>query len=244
MKYYRDSGVFVQENLDEIRKMIYKICIQNNVTDVEDFLQDFYLRFITKDALKKYNPNESRVSTYLYNFIVYMIITRKRRNEYKVVKRQVINGNFPINSSDNQNDSFQFVLKTDVKYETMQTSNNVSDQIDGINFDFDMFEHYLKKHNRYYRLAHPIDDLDRMDLLTIFKMMRQGHTNRSIARYFGISDMWICLIQNDLKNSMERFGFVWNEKTGYKAKVYASPEESAEYRKQLEMFSEFDESEE
>ena len=51
-----------------------------------------------------------------------------------------------------------------------------------------------------------------IDQLKIFKMMRKGHTNRSIASYFGVSDMFITYIRDDIKEKMKRFGFRWAEK--------------------------------
>ena len=49
-----------------------------------------------------------------------------------------------------------------------------------------------------------------LDLLTVFRLMREGHTNREIALKYGVSDMWITIVKREIKGMLVKFGIVWN----------------------------------
>ena len=211
MVFSSDPHAFISKNDSEIKKIIYVLCLKNhmNIHNIEDFFQDFYVRFVTQDALKKYDSTQVKISTYVYTIIKNMIRQQKKSNEHKVRSHEITSffQDSPTSTSVSSIDAFQFTVKCAPDYETTLSINNTTDQIDGINFDFDLFEDWLQKHNKIYKLTHRKNQniTIKVTMLKIFKMMRKGHTNRSIASYFGVSDMFITYIRDDIKEKMKRF---------------------------------------
>jgi RNA polymerase sigma factor (sigma-70 family) len=101
----------------------------------------------------------------------------------------------------------------DVDFENNICQNQITDSIDGINLDLNLFERYLKEKNKTYKLNRRKNKKIRtrgLSLLSVFRLMRSGYTNREIAKKYGVSDMWVTTLKHEIKGMLKKFGIVWN----------------------------------
>jgi hypothetical protein len=98
-----------------------------------------------------------------------------------------------------------------IEYQSILQRNQSTDQTDGLGFDLKCFEKFLERkgENRHYRLEKRKDTTVKthgVRLSTIYKMLRDGYSSRTIARRYGVSDMFITYIKKDIRQALARFG--------------------------------------
>jgi len=200
--------------------MVHSICIRYNVLEIEDVVQDFYRHLIAHKILRKYNPNHpsaTKISTYLYRTIENLVLVLKKSNEGKIEQHLVEQDFYDFfhrHDDDEVTDIPTERIKID--YENMIYQNECSDEIDGISFDLKLFEDHLRKKNKHYTLSKRKDKLvgeKGLDLLRAFQLLQEGYSNREIARKYGVSDMFITTVKNEIRDLMVKFGIVWNYRT-------------------------------
>lgn len=214
MQYLPDVGDFVSKNKSEIRKLVQSVSSHYKNADLDDVVQDFCTALIEKDVLKKYNPNHpsgTKISTYLYRNINNILRADNKSNEGQI-KKLSVHGYNVLYKEDHRDicDTAQI----DVDYETVINRNQNSDKMDGIKFDLDLFEMYLKKSDKFYYLKKRKNQgllVTGLTLSQVFSLMRRGATHREISEQFGVSIMFISNLKNEIKERMEKFGIVWNE---------------------------------
>jgi hypothetical protein len=200
--------------------MVRSICIRYNVTSVEDIIQDFYTHLIDHDVLNKYDPDHptaTKISTYLYRSIENLVRIHLKSNESKIKQHCVSQDYYDLFKQHDDDERMDLpVDQIKTEYENILYRNDFSDAIDGMNLDLDLFEDHLRKKNRHYTLNKRKNFLvgeKGMDLLRVFKLLREGYSNREIAHIYGVSDMFITTVKNEIKNLMIDFGIVWSYRT-------------------------------
>jgi hypothetical protein len=165
----------------------------------------------------KYNPKHSsatKISTYLYRTIENLVRIHKQTNESRIEQHCVSQDYYDLfnqRDDDERTDLPAEQIKTE--YENIIYRNGFSDAIDGMNLDLNLFEDHLRKKNKHYTLNKRKNMLvgeKGMDLLKVFQLLREGYSNREIAHRYGVSDMFITTIKNEIKDSMVKFGIVWS----------------------------------
>lgn len=214
MQYLPDVGDFVSKNALEIKKLVQGVCYHYKIDEVDDILQDFYTALISKDVLSKFDPNhpsKTKISTYLYRNIKNIIRAHNKSNEGRVEKH-CIRGYNALYKEDHRD--ICDTAKIDVDYETVINRNQSSDRIDGVNFDLDLFETFLKKSDKFYHLKkrkNQVLEVKGLTLSEVFSLMRRGINHRVISETFGVSNMFISNLKNEIRDRMEKFGIVWCE---------------------------------
>jgi len=212
MQYVPTISIFISRNQFEVRKMIHSICNRYNIAEVDDILQDFYLLLINNKILDKFDPNHpsaTKISTFLYRAAENLILVYLKSNENKIEKHCVHRDCYDFYHRNNEDNMAFPIEKIKTEYENRIYRNSLTDEIDGINFDLDLFEDHLQKINKYYNLRKRKNkrvEEKSLDFLKIFKLLREGYSNREIAQKFGVSDMWICTTKNEIKKLMDKFG--------------------------------------
>jgi hypothetical protein len=231
MVYLRNSADFLSRNEIEIRKMVNRICTLYRVPEYyPDILQEFYVQFISRKILQKYDPQHpsaTKISTYLYRAVENLIRVFKNSNEFQVEKHEV-SLEFPFRNSSWKSEESQFhnyyfddnqdaycisPIRTKIDIENLNYRNHFSDSIDGMNFDLGLFKDFLRKKNRHYTLKKRKNrdhNGKNMNLLRVFQLMQYGFTNREIAREYGVSDMFITTVKREIKDLMANFGIIWS----------------------------------
>jgi hypothetical protein len=206
-------------------------------TYVDDVVQNLYTKFLTRKTLQNFDPNFKgcpQISTYLYPIVHNMVKNMHKENEF-----QVENHRYKITRSDypwyNQQDGYdyeeiEFAVNQEgleVKYENRLYSNYVNEQVDGLECDLNLFEKYLKKMNRTYKLNRrkcKEVESNGLSLLDVFKFMRQGYTNRDIALKYGTSVTFITALKNKIKILLIEYGIVYGspKKTRFYQKIFSA----------------------
>jgi len=238
MLYFRDVATFVSHNHSGIRKLTHSICMKYNVSGVDDVLQDVYKTMVKRDILGKYNPNHpsaTKISTYLYNLIKNVVRAYRKSNE-NMIERRLYHPD-PAKMGNDSDDVFFRDQNLDLDYENIIHRNKVSDEIDGLAMDLNLFEVYLAGRDKIYRLNKRKNMKVRtrgLSLLKVFKLMRKGLTNREIATKYGVSFMFITVIKNEIKEQLMKFGLYWNEtKHRSSKKRFLSEVEIEKYSREL-----------
>lgn len=217
MRYLRTVSKFVYYNQVEVRKMVHSICIRYGVTAVDDVLQHFYEHLIDRKILKKYDPNHpsaTKISTYLYRTIENLVLIQMKSNEGKIEQHRIDQDYYDFfHQHDDDENTTLPTERVKIEYENMISRNEISDEIDGIGFDLKLFEAHLRKRNKHYTLNKRKDKQvgeKGLDLLAVFQLLQGGFSNREIAHKFGVSDMFITTLKNEIRDLMVKFGIVWN----------------------------------
>jgi hypothetical protein len=113
-------------------------------------------------------------------------------------------------------DEIEMAIHTEgmnLDYEGTLYSNYSTESIDGLNLDLDLFEVYLKKMNRTFKLnrrgCKNIRIKGGLSLLDVFRYMRNGYNHRWIALKYGVSVTFITVIKTEIKLLMIKFGLVY-----------------------------------
>ena len=215
MLFVRDVSIFVSKNHSGIRKITQSICLRYNVPCVDDVVQDVYKTIVKRDILNKYDPNHpsaTKISTYLYNLIKNVVRAYRKSNE-SVIERHKYH---PTNvTSFHRDENFSIDESyIDVEFENILSQNRITDAVDGLTLDLNLFESYLGGRDKFYRLNKRKNMKVRtrgLSLLKVFKLMRKGLSNREIAIKYGVSYMFITVIKNEIKDHLEKFGLYWKE---------------------------------
>jgi hypothetical protein len=199
--------------------MVYHICSRYHVTCIQDILQEFYKQLICRKILKKYNPNHpsgTKISTYLYRSIENIVRVYKKSNEYLVEKHRLSMDHYNFYhqyDEDKDTPTLDSLHNLKLDYENILYQNEFSDSIDGISIDLKLFEDHLRKKNKHYSLKKRKNKkvgFKGLNLLKVFQLMQRGFSNREIAHKYGVSDMFISTIKNEIKEIMIKFGIVWS----------------------------------
>jgi RNA polymerase sigma factor (sigma-70 family) len=224
MLYSKNVETFVSSNQEEIRKLAHSICNKHNVSAVsalDDIIQEFYAQLILRKILKKYDPKHpsaTKISTYLYRPLENLVLAYKN-SENRFECRKIGIDRFehsttePWEDEGHQQDRKYYSGNVDVDFENNSYQNKITDDIDGINLDLNLFERYLEAKNKTYQLNRRKNKKIKtagIDLLEVFRLMREGYTNREIAVKYGVSDMWITTMKHEIKDMLKKFGIVWN----------------------------------
>lgn len=245
MIYLPDDALFIKQNWSEIKKMTKSICIRFGIIAFDDVSQDVCKLIIGRKLVsEKFNPNHSsktKISTYLYQSIEKIIRAKYKSNEYKVKQRCLQED---ISTLSLHKDFDEPVIQIEsilhVDYENLILRNEVSDLSDGLNLDLNLFEKYLEGRNKYYNLKRRRNrsmTSKGTNLLEIFRLMREGLSHNKIAKTLGVSDMWITIVNNELRSHLIRFGLHYKEATGIKHTEYCTEQELEDYGKYLRAYT-------
>jgi RNA polymerase sigma factor (sigma-70 family) len=217
MVYVQDVAEFARVNDSELRLLIAKIRSrfpQNSACpSIEDLIQETYTKFLFEKILLKFDPKHAKgakISTYIYRVIWNMIKSIYHTNEGRImghlVNMEYVDTVRLNEDSDLGFSSLEESLPIAPEYETMLYRNEISNDMDGINFDLNFFEDHLEKISKFYRVG---PQKRRKMLLKVFKHMREGMSAREIARKYDVSSMFISNIKAELKDLMRKFGITY-----------------------------------
>lgn len=223
MLYTPDVVEFIHHNHAEVKKLVSRICFDFSVPEsIDDIIQEFYTRCLTRNLLSKYNPEypgSSKISTYLYRVLVNLVKASKATGESQIERSrfhfQYADCSKEMYGDEPVYDEIEMAINTNglsVDYKADLYANYAMETVDGLDFDFNMFEKYLKKTNRKFTLSRrrcKNVKTGGITLLDVFQMMRNGASNRDIARQHGVSVMFITTLKLEIKDLMIKFGIVW-----------------------------------
>ena len=226
MVHALNMRAFARMNHDDLVRIVTSICSSYPNAPVEDLVQEVYLKIQAKKILRKYDRKRAKFSTYLYQIIKNLILNYRKDPENIIENHRlrmeyvdIQDHNEDSGGSDYINDVVTAFNpyrhkdpEIDVNYLSYIHSNYISDSMDGINFDLNLFEHLLERKNKTYSLRNRRDKtVTRTDLslLIVFQHMRDGYTNYQIARKFGVSNMFVTFLKNKIRDRMEKFGILW-----------------------------------
>ncbi len=224
MRYTQDVAEFFRFNHSEVSRLVTSICASFDFTaHTEDVIQNLYTKFLTRKTLEKFNPEfngGTKISTYLHSIIVNMVKAMYSEKENKIERHRYNfqHGNPPYYWIDSTSsyDDVEMAIQTeglDVDYEGNLYANYCIEQVDGVNFDLNLFEKYLKKMNRTFNLSRRrcknIRSRSGLSLLDVFRHMRHGYNHRAIAIKYGVSDTFITSLTTEIKLLMVKFGFLY-----------------------------------
>jgi len=209
MRYFPAVDDFISYNQSQIKKITLSICYRYGIPCVDDVLQDVYETIISKDTVGTYNPNHpsaTKISTYLYNRIRFVARSYRKSNETFIECHQ--------SKPNPRYSTYSEEEHLDTDYENILYTNQISDAIDGLNLDLNLFEEYLEKRDKFYKLnkrKHMEIATKGLSLLSIFRLLRQGYLNKDIALKYGVTPMFITSLKTDLKKQLLKFGIYWKE---------------------------------
>ena len=232
MLYLLDVVDFISSNHSDVKKITQSLCVKYGVHCGEDILQEFYTDLISENLLTKYDPNHpsaTKFSTYIFSKIKNIVRGYKRTNEGRIELHKYT----PVylDNKDVYTDDENFIQDRIARdYESTIYNNKISDSL---SFDFNLFEKYLKERNKFYTLKKRRNksiDTNGLSLYTVFKLIREGYSNKEIAKSYGVSVMFITVLKSEIKSHIIKFGLYWKE-TSYSSnkKSYYSEKELREY---------------
>jgi hypothetical protein len=223
MRYTQDVAEFVRYNHSEVSRLVTSICASFDFTShTDDVIQNLYLKFLTRRTLERFNPEfngGTKISTYLHSVIVNMVKAMCSEKENKIerhrYKFQYIDSQKQRYREDPCYDEIEMAINTegmDIDYEGNLYANYSIESVDGIDLDLNLFEVYLKKMNRTFKLSRRRCKNVRskgLSLLDVFMYMRKGYNHRAIARKYGVSVTFITSLKTEIKWLMIKYGFVY-----------------------------------
>jgi len=224
MHYTPNVTRFILKNYEEIRKIISSVCYQYKIDSISDMENDFYLRLIENKILQKYdqrrrpngkrpfNPGDGRnrteISTYLYTVINNMAKAKISSNEAKIAQKKL---SLDVLQSLNKGTKNKLKwderkIPVDVKYESILHKNEMSNSIDGLPLDLNLFEAYLEKQLKANPKKACVGTGANINLLDVFRLLRAGCAPCDLAQLYGVTDMWMSMLKKELKKYMLKFG--------------------------------------
>lgn len=209
MVYTKNVADFVYANHDELCHLATTIFRQSPAfCSVDDVVQELYIKFLTEKTLGKFDPcRNTKVSTYLYRVLRNLVNRIYNSNEGIIHSHQfdmeftdVLHHN-EFTSSNRSED----LPSMNVEYEGIVLRNQMSDEIDGLNFDLDFFDTYLERIPRIMKRKKKGMNTSHL-LVKVFRLMREGMTNKDIALKYNVSNMFITNLKSEIKGHMKRFG--------------------------------------
>lgn len=219
MYYTQDVKEFFKLNHSEIQKAVNKICSDYGLSSHTDTVtSNLYYRFLTRKTLEKFDPKHesgTKIGTYIYRVIKNIAGAQKAEKEQNIERHRYITTDFNFSNPYSNQDEFDHAISSqglDIDYQNTLYSNYASEAPDGLTFDLNMFESYLKKINRTFTLGRR-KNLTKghkgVSLLKIFCLMRQGYSNKFIAYKLGTSVTFITSMKKEISLYMIKFGILW-----------------------------------
>jgi|GEM_PF-3206276 len=216
---------FVSCNDKELRYLVTSICLKHNVkptTDsINEIVQDVYVRMIAADVFNSYKPNfgghSTKFSTYLYAIIRNIVRGYRRTNESKI---QSMRYQPPreVDLLPDTYDDIEIALrynKVASEFQSIIERNECSDSIDGLSCQLkDFEERYLsrREYNKKYQLLRRKNKRIKIggcSALKIYQLMSSGLTSHEIAELYGVSDMFVSLVKEDIEKAIREYGIDW-----------------------------------
>jgi len=84
-------SAFVRDNNTEFRSVVYHLAVSLKYPkrEIEDLIQDIYLKIMTQNILDKFDPEQAKISTYLYKIIRNFIITKLTSTSFNFLKYRI-----------------------------------------------------------------------------------------------------------------------------------------------------------
>jgi DNA-directed RNA polymerase specialized sigma24 family protein len=217
MQYFPEVSDFISHNQSQIKKITYSVCFRYRIKYVEDVLQDVYEAMIRRNTMGTFDPNHpsaTKISTYLYNLVRNIAVRNYKKSNESIIEQHHFNLNYSDLDYIPEDDFATEENLVSVNYENILNSNQISEEIDGLNLDLNLFEEYLQKRDKFYLLNKRKNKeviTKGLSLLMIFKLMRQGYKNQDIAAKFGVTKMFITSLKVEIKKQLIKFGIYWKE---------------------------------
>jgi hypothetical protein len=224
MRHTQDVGEFICYNHSEVSSLVATICTDLDFADhIDDVVQNLYAKFLTRKTLQRFDPKFNggsvKISTYLHTVIVNMVKAMRSEKENKIqFHRYKFQYTDPVKRrfyDDPYFDEVEMAIHTegmDVNYEGNLYANYSIESVNGINFEFNLFEKYLKKVNRTFTLnRRRCQNIKQgsLSLLDVFRLMRRGYSHKSIASMYGISVTFVTCLKTEIKLLMIKYGFAY-----------------------------------
>jgi hypothetical protein len=221
MRYTSDIAEFIRYNHSEVSCLVANICTYFDLTShIEDVIQDLYAKFLSCNILERFDPEYrggTKISTYLHIIIVNMVKAICTDKENWIERRRFRCSSFQkVNLfHDPYHDEVENALQLEnmnVDYEGNLYSNYTTEPIDGLKFDLDFFETYLKEKNRTYKLNRRRCQnvkSEGLSLLDVFQYLRKGYSHKAIAFKYGVSLAFITSLKAEIKLLMIKFGIIY-----------------------------------
>ena len=223
MRYTQDVAEFVRYNHSEVSRLVASICARFDFTSyTDDVIQNLYAKFLSRRTLERFDPEYhggTKISTYLHKIIVNMVKAMCSEKENRIERHryqfQYIDTQKRHYRDDPCYDEVEMAIHTegmDVDYEGNLYANYVTEPVDGMIFDLDLFEKYLKKMNRTFKLNRRRCKNVKskgLSLLDVFQYLRKGYNHRAIAHKYGVSVTFITSLKTEIKLLMIKYGLVY-----------------------------------
>jgi len=217
---------FIQKNDQELRYMVSSLCGSHNVADssVNDIVQDFYFRAISGNIIESYDPNFSKgnsknpkMSTYLFPIISNLIKTTRKQPENRLIRNKFVAD--PNIEESYDMDEIELALRFNqvaLDYEGILHQNE--SDMETLGYDLKDFERKFmvsrsnKKYNLKKRKDKSITTGD-LSILDVYNHLKNGLSSREIARMYGVSDMFICILKKCIARNILRHGIMWKPRS-------------------------------
>jgi DNA-directed RNA polymerase specialized sigma24 family protein len=219
---------FISKNDKELRYLVSSLS-GSPVSDpyVKDIVQDFYFKAIKGNIIESYDPNFSRngsknpkMSTYLFPIINNLIKTTRNQPENRLQRNRFI-ADFN-NESPPDIDEIELALQFNrvaTDYEGVFYQNDDSDNTlvsDLKNFERKFLDSTSNKKFRLIKRKNKGILTKGLSLLDVYKHLKNGLSSREIAKIYGVSDMFICLLKKCIGKNITKYGVTWRPVQTYK----------------------------
>lgn len=213
-----DISVFYEKNDTELRYLVVSICNSlSYIADIDDLVQELYLKFISSDIIKNYDPyyygDESKVpiANYLYPIIRNHIFCKIKSSENKMIRSYL--PDYEENSEDINNIDL-IIRKNPIAFEIKNIiiNNNISDGIDNLGFEIRNFEEVFKKSDKnkkyFTRRKEKGEEVSLgCTLSDILQYLYDGFSSKEIAEIYGVSCMAVTYMKQKLALYLKKHGF-------------------------------------
>jgi RNA polymerase sigma factor (sigma-70 family) len=208
-------AVFLRHNDSELRYMVSKICSSlKYYCNMDDLIQDIYVKFLTAKTLQSYNRNfctgksysSSKLSTFLYPILRNYILSMAESVEQRMFRSQV--SNYDIEGEEVALDeSIQDSIAPE--YKTILANNEASDTIHGTGYNLRDFEEKFKRSIMKKRSFKKKKDVKfpESTLLKVFQYLYKGYSCKEIAEIYGVSNMRITNLKREIRQIMLNMGY-------------------------------------
>lgn len=219
MVYINNSKEFVRQNHGEIRNMVTSLCHTFGVETAGDVTNDLCVRIISGRLMEDhFDPQRSKVSTYIFRIVRNMICNQIYSRENRTWKnRQIV----PFQSGqDEASEDLDFILRYNHianEYKDILRRNAVSDDPEGLPLELNDFERKFAKGYGSKRIPlkkRSFKDVQakRCTRYDVYCYIKQGYKNSEIARLYGVTDMFICLLKKEIEQALRDYGFDFPKK--------------------------------
>jgi len=215
MVYINNSKEFVRQNHEEIRHMVTSLCHAFGVDTAGDVTNDLCVRIISGRLMEDhYDPQRSKVSTYLFRIVRNMICNQVFSRENRTWRnKQTVS--FQALSGQESSEDIDFILRYNRianEYRDMLRRNAVSDDPEGLPLELSDFERkfvkgYGSKRIPLKKRSFKDVQVKRCTRYDVYCYIKEGYKNSEIAKMYGVTDMFICLLKKEIEQALREYGF-------------------------------------